>query len=261
MSINYQFTLALKALREVQTELGHKTTEKQEQTLFPGLNDVLDEIGILPSDQLPLGIASDGLPLLLNLRDPAPGPLLILADQGSGKTHFLQVLTRAAIRLLSAEKTHYAVLTEFPDEWQDFQSAPHSLGISSIYDDSTSELLYKLACQAETGKTNYSTLVLFDGFHAVPYLEAAEQENLLYLLQYGPQAGIWPVVSMNAPHALKMPEWLSYFHSRIFGRIAHAEIASELTPLPGAGLDTLFPGAQFCLRQKAHWLRFWLPGL
>jgi hypothetical protein len=262
MPINYQFTLALKALREVQAELGQEPVPGQ--TLFPGLADVLEEFDPLPPDALLFGIASDGLPLLLNMRDSSTGPLLILADRGSGKTAFLHFLAQAANRLLSPDKIRYTVLTEFPDEWRDFEGAAPCLGVTAAYEPVTGEVLYELACQAEAAQTGTrmpATLLLFDGLDSALHLDAAGQENLRYLLECGPQAGIWPIVGANAARAAKLPEWLALFRTRIYGRISHPDVAQELTPLPGAGLNTLFPGAQFCLRQKSHWLRFWLPSL
>jgi hypothetical protein len=262
MPRNYQFTLALQALREVQAELGQDPVPGQ--TLFPGLPDVLDELDPLPPDALLFGIAADGLPLMLNMRDARTGPLLVLADRGSGKTAFLQFLAHAANRLLSNNSVRYSVLTDFPDEWRDFESAPQCLGVIPAYEESASPLLYELACQAEaagTKPTGPAILLLFDGLDSALHMDMAGQENLHYLLECGPQAGLWPIVSANSARAAKMPEWLSHFRTRIYGRISHPDVAAELTPLPGAGLNTLFPGAQFCLRQKSHWLRFWLPSL
>jgi hypothetical protein len=262
MSKNYQLTLALKALREVQTELGRE--QAAGQALFPSLTDVLETLEAPHPDTLLFGVASDGLPLLLNLRDPRTGPLLILGDRGSGKTAFLQFLAHATNRLLPSEKVRYAVLTNFPDEWRDFESAGHCIDILPGYGDSTTQLLYELACQveaAETGPANPAVLLFFDGLDSVLQLDQAGQENLLYLLHYGPKAAVWPIVSVNAAQATKLQQWLTFFHTRIYGRIDQAHVAAELTPLPGAGLNTLFPGAQFCLRQKSHWLRFWMPSL
>lgn len=259
MPINYQFTMALKALREVQAELGQEPIPGQ--TLFPGLADVLDELKPLPPEALLFGIASDGLPLLLNMRDPSTGPLLILADRGSGKTAFLQFLAESTNRLLSAEKVHYTILTDFPDEWDKLEIGQHGIGIIPAYEPAAVEMLYELACQAEAGSPGPITLLLFDGLDASLHIDPIGQENLRYLLECGPQAGVWPIVTVNAGFAAKMPEWLSLFRTRIYGRIAHPDLADELTPLPGAGLNTLFPGTQFCLRLKSHWLRFWLPSL
>jgi hypothetical protein len=259
MPINYQLTLALKALREIQQENSQDPTPGR--TLFPGLADVLEQIGSIPPDALLFGIASDGLPLLLNLRDASPGPLLVLADQGSGKTLFLQVLARTVGHLLSPDRVRYAVLTDFPDEWDGFESEAHCLGVYPAYESDAIALLYDLACQAETGGSDVATLLLFDGLDSALHIDPLGQENLRYLLAYGPRACIWPMVSINAGRAAKLPDWLAFFRTRVYGRISHPGLAEELTPIPGAGLNTLFPSAQFCLRQKSHWLRFWLPSL
>lgn len=261
MDINYQFTLALKALREIEQEQRQGRPSSGGKTLFPNLADVLKQIGHVPPNALLFGIASDGLPLLLNLRNASPGPLLALADQGSGKTLFLQLLARAAARLLSPERVRYAVLTEFPDEWDGLQNEPHCLGIYPTYHSTAIDLLYNLACQAEAGASETSTILLCDGLDGILRVDPLGQENLRYLLENGPQAFVWPVVSLGAARAVELPDWMAFFRTRIYGRIADMEVADELTPIPGAGLNTLFPGAQFCMRQKSHWLRFWLPSL
>jgi len=259
MSNNYQFTLALKALREIQQE--EQREQSPGQTFFPDQKALIKQIGPIPPDALLFGIASDGLPLLLNLRNARPGPLLVLADRGSGKTLFLQLLARAAARLLAPDRVQYAVLTEFPGEWDGFQVGPHCLGIYPLHHDSAMDLLYQLACQAEAGRAETSIVLLVDGLDSTLKMDPTAQENLRYLLENGPQACIWPMVSINAARAVKLPDWLSLFRTRVYGRISNLGLADELTPLPGAGLGTLFPGTQFCLRQKSHWLRFRLPNL
>ncbi len=63
-----------------------------------------------------LGLAEDGLPVLLDLYDPAPGPLLVAGDGGSGKTAFLQSLARAT-GLQDPGDIQFGVVTPFPEEW------------------------------------------------------------------------------------------------------------------------------------------------
>jgi len=75
------FSLMLEAMAELQPEI-----EAAQQALRPGsgqakpmpvapsLADSLSELGPLPREALLLGLASDGLPVLLNLCDPHPGP-------------------------------------------------------------------------------------------------------------------------------------------------------------------------------------------
>ncbi len=255
---NTSFAQVLKVLREVQTELGQAPVSEK---IFPPLTDVLAQVGPIPRDALLLGMDGDGLPVLLSLRDPDSGPILLVSDRGCGKTIFLQVLARSVMQLFPAEEIGLVVLTRFPGEWQELESAPHLMGIFPVYEPVSLDLLYDLACRAETGTTDRSILLLFDGLDFASRMNPAGQDNLRYLLAYGPQAHIWPIVSVNALRTVKMPDWLSYFHTRIYGHIGHRELADELTPLPGAELDSLLPVAQFSIRKKSQWLKFWLPGL
>ena len=94
MSTTDQFLLALQAYQEVQAEL------RQEERLMPVAQETASaetsaaQAAALPEGSLLLGMAEDGLPVLLDLYDPAAGPLLVAGDGGSGKTVFLQSLAR-----------------------------------------------------------------------------------------------------------------------------------------------------------------------
>ena len=96
MPTNRQFSLALQALTELKTE--SNACSKPAVGMPPALSDVLAEIGPLPPEALFLGVASDHLPVLLNLYDPHPGPMLIAGDAGSGKTAFLQTIAHSVIQ-------------------------------------------------------------------------------------------------------------------------------------------------------------------
>ena len=72
---------------------------------LPPLNEVLAEFGPMPPEALFLGVASDGLPVLLNLHDPIPGPSLITGDAGTGKTGLLQTIAPRQRENASAGRT------------------------------------------------------------------------------------------------------------------------------------------------------------
>ncbi|MEO7838793.1 MAG: hypothetical protein ABIU06_05540, partial [Anaerolineales bacterium] len=75
---NRRFSLALEALAELKADESAPSPPVQPMPAAPTLSDVLAGIGPLPREALLLGVASDGLPVLLNLRDPLPGPILVL---------------------------------------------------------------------------------------------------------------------------------------------------------------------------------------
>ncbi len=252
-----QFAQVLKAFREVQAELGQ--AQAPDATVLPTLPDALARIGPIPPYSLLFGVATDGLPLLLDLRNPAPGPILVAGDRGSGKTSFLLGLIQAAIHLNPPETVRFAVLTDFPDEWANIPISSHFMGVWPAYAPSTPDMLFDLATWVDAGGDEQSTILLWDGLDAILHMDENTQDVFRYLLLHGSKARLWPIVTVNSFRGMKMPEWTEFFRTRIYGRIVDPEVAEDLTPIPGAGLHNLFAGAQFCLRENSRWLRFWLP--
>lgn len=77
----------MKARGKFETEESESdSAARQTPGAAPALRDVLAELGPLASEALFLGVASDNLPVLFNLDDLHPGPMLIAGDAGSGKT-------------------------------------------------------------------------------------------------------------------------------------------------------------------------------
>ncbi len=259
MSDSNLAALAIRAYRDVQIEMGMDPSNGQ--VLFPALSEALERISNLPDDSLLLGIAADGLPLLLQLRDSRPGPVLLLGEKGSGKTEFLQVLLHSPHGFSVSSATLFAVLTGHPSEFDDIPEAENFLGVWASYAAETADMLYQLACRVQYPMPSAPVLLLLDGLENVLQLDESAQENLAYILTYGPQSLVWPIVTLNSEMALKIPQWLAYFRTRIFGRITNPHTAETLTKHPGAALDSLFPGSQFCLRRNGKWLKFWLPNI
>jgi len=259
MSDLTQFSLALRAFQQVPT--GSIQVPAPQDRLLPNLPASLDGVGPLPENTLLFGIAGDGKPLLLSLSNPRPGPILVAAERGSGKTHFLKMLLLAAQRLVAPGEVQFVVITGVPDDFAHLQAPDHLLGVWPAYDVVSTDLLYQLACRVEAAKNQRPVLLLIDGLDAIFQLEASAQENLAYILAHGPDALVWPVVTANADLLINLPDWLACFRTRIYGRITNPGTIEALTSVPGAPLNSLLPGAQFCLREQSRWLKFWLPML
>src|SRR4026208_1485204 len=130
MPTNRQFSLTLQALTELKAETS--TPPSKPMPAAPALTDVLAEIGPRPGEALFLGIATDGLPVLLNLYDSHPGPILITGDAGSGKTAFLQTIAHSVAQTHSPNDIQFGVITNYPDEWERLESMPHRIGIFPV---------------------------------------------------------------------------------------------------------------------------------
>jgi hypothetical protein len=260
-----EFSLTLQALTELKTDTS--ALPSKPMPAAPALSEVLAEIGPLPAEALFLGVATDGLPVLLNLHDSHPGPLLIAGDAGSGKTAFLQTIAQAVAQTHNANDIQFGVITNYPEEWERMEPTQHRVGVFPVGHKSTQEFVGSLATWAHSNKnTHQSILLLVDDLESVASLDLETLQNFRWLLLRGPARRVWPIVTLNAARYGQILAWLQNFRTRIFGRVANGHVAEALSGDKASGLDQLEARIQFSLRENdqrsrpaENWLRFWLP--
>ncbi|RME89041.1 MAG: AAA family ATPase [Anaerolineae bacterium] len=254
------FTLTFQALEELASEI--RAAGVSPAPALPTLESVLAELDTLPPQAVFLGVATDGLPLLLNLTDPSPGPLLVLGDAGCGKTAFLQTIVHAITLTDTAQHVQFAVITNYPEEWEGYDALPNSNGIYATYHPDSEEFLTHLFEWTHGNRgTRQSVLLLLDDLESLTHTSQETRQHLRYLLLRGPTRHVWPIATMNARRSNLIAPWLEAFRTRIFGHVRNAVLAERLTGDRKANLSTLLAGVQFTLRQGIDWLRFWIPRL
>lgn len=270
MTTNRRFSLDLQPLTELNTKTpGSSDPIKQTAPAVPTLDSVLAQIGPIPTEALFLGMAPDGLPVLLNLHDPHPGPILIAGDAGCGKTAFLQTIAQSVARTHGPDDIQFGIVTNYPDEWESMEATSQRAGIFPVGHQSTHEFIHSLAAWAHSNKnTRQCILLLVDDLESVASLELEAVQDFRWLLLRGPARRVWPIVTMNAGRYGQVIAWLQNFRTRIFGHIANGRVAEALGADKTSGLNQLEAGNQFTLREtrvpralggEENWLRFWLP--
>ncbi|MBI2334165.1 MAG: hypothetical protein HYU84_18740 [Chloroflexi bacterium] len=254
--------LMLNALTEIMQEEKAKDASPQPTPVpvLPTLSQVLARLAPLPQQAIFLGMANDGLPVLLNLYDPVPGPILIAGDKSSGKTKLLQTIARAAEFLHSPDAVQYGVVTTTPEEWKSLYGSKSNAGIYQTSEENTGELLQSLVTWAHNNRgEGQSILLLIDDLDAIVKLDEQAQQNLRWLLLRGPSRRVWTFITLNANRAEAQKEWLEFFRTRLFGSVENSEHAILLTG--NSPLNHLSAGDEFAMREGDQLLKFWLPAI
>ena len=255
MNKNNIFAMALEALAELAPEI--HAARADVSPVLPTLADVLADGSSLPRGALFLGLADDGLPVLLNLHDPVPGPLLVCAD--SGKTALLQIVAKAIIEIHDPDDAQFGVISERPEDWEGFDQSEHCAGIFSI--ENAAEFILSLGAWAHENKSRQAVVLLMDGLASVDALDAEAKDALRWLLLRGPSRRVWPIVTLKPSDSRQLAPWLELFRTRIFGAIQNAWSVDALLGAAREEVEALIAGSQFLLREGRGWLRFWIPRL
>jgi hypothetical protein len=258
--INRQFSLALEALTELKAETKTLPLRSTPVPAAPDLDNVLAEIGPLPREALFLGVASDGLPVLLNLYDPLPGPILIAGDAGSGKTAFLQTIMESARRTHQPDAMQIGVIARHPDEWNKLLGSSLLTGIFSPGHNGAQDLILSLASFAHSnGNGRQTVLLLIDDLESATHMDFEAVQQLRWLLLRGAARRVWVFATLNAARYGEIVAWLPSFRTRLFGRVVEERIAGALGADKASGVDRLEARIQFSLRENGNWIQFWLP--
>ena len=258
MTETNRYALMLEAYAELKPEI-ELTPQLQPVPALPSLSEVLAEYGPMPNEALFLGVASDGLPVLLNLHDPIPGPLLIVGDPGSGKTALLQTIAHAVEKMHQPDELQFGVLTGHPDEWSGLKDIPNNVGIFPHYEKSSEDFILSLASWAHGNKTSsQSVLLLLDDLEAITKLDLDAIQNLRWLLLRGPARRVWPIITLSTQYVKEMTPWLESFRTRILGKVQNGQSIQRLDA-ESADLDSLMTASEFAMREGNDWLRFWIP--
>ena len=227
----------------------------------PSLEDVLYEIGPIPREALFMGCAEDGLPMLLNLHDPAPGPMLIVGDDDSEKTDLLRVFAQFVVSTHTPREIQFAVITDQVEEWPErLSDAPHCVGIFSSLGPDVKRVIHSTSTWiAEVRNPMQSILLLIDGFEDILHWDDATLIHLREVLANGPEERVWPIVTLTQPCHVEVKKWVEYFRLKIVSR----NLIDKAAKYTNENVcSTLSPKAPwFSMMEYGKWIHFWLPSL
>ena len=170
-----------------------------------------------PPNTILLGLAGDRLPVLLDLGKPAIGPILVVTEDRTDGTSFLQAVANTLGLTHRPGEIEYCTLTPHPWQWDQAGRSGFCGGIFSAGEQASEQLILALLAWMTKSHPARVVLVLIDDLEFVSSSMSLETRSGLHtLFSQGPMYGVWPLVSLGTHTLQQMDRWLDSFQTRIF---------------------------------------------
>lgn len=163
----------------------------------PTLEEVLEELGPLPSEAMLIGMADDFLPMLVDVHDSPPNILV-----WNGETSFLKVIAEFIMNRDPREEQEmeFVVFTNNTEEWEflarenNFKKGSPCIGVIPFWDDLANQVLLGLASWIHSGvKPNHHMVVLIEGVENIMKMDLDAKQNFNYIFLKGRDSRVFAV--------------------------------------------------------------------
>lgn len=156
----------------------------------PTLEEVLDVLGPMPYGSVFLGMADDGLPMMLDIHNIMGNSSNILI--WNGEVGFLKMVAEFIMNYQDKREIEFVVFTNNSEEWEFLAKETNSkknspcIGVIPFWSDLADQVLLALAGWIHSGiKPNHSVIVLIEGVDNILKMPLDARQNFHYILLKG----------------------------------------------------------------------------
>lgn len=233
------------------------------------LQDLLTKNPNLPSQSVILGICDDGLPIALDLNDPAPGSLLVMGDDRQDQLKMLHLVVSSVAGRNSARSIQFLVFSHQPDHWRSWIHESgfdrHCLGVIETNENMVSDWILQAADWTEQRRLGQRSgppvLLVIDSLSFLPGLPYDIRLNFDWMIKEGPPAQVWTLATISTELAASIgSRFLRPFGTRILGRTNSPDVYARLTNLDEQKSFQFTQPGRFLVQAGDQWIQFSLPG-
>lgn len=255
------------ALHTPEAETPYKIASHYSVETPPDLQSLIADIGPLPPYSIIIGGCDDRSHLFMDLTDPAPGSVLIVGDDRSGRSSLLTSILHSSVVLNSPRRVRYAMITPDLAGLEFLTDQPHCYKADVTDTEEAVSLVYELAEIADYRRNNQQTgsaiiLAIDDLACLLSAMDDEMVDQLRWLINVGPQVQIWTIATLDAQATADIdPDFLNQFGTRLIGSVATAEVVNILYGMEDQKPPEVIPGAQFSVLFNENWVKFWIPAV
>lgn len=204
------------------------------------LKEQIQNLSPLPAGTIYFGVAvDDGLPVLLNIKDPVAGSVLVYGDNPFAKTALLKTIAAGASFCFSAQDIQFVVITSSGLAWTGWGNLQHCGGVFTSNGQALEDAIEALYIWMHKSACRQSLLLLIDGIDTLQNLDWAACFRIQTILMRGPFFNIWPIVVAGSIDCLS-------FWNECFSRY--------IISLPAA-CPSIY-NSYYVLKEQSSWLKF-----
>jgi hypothetical protein len=189
---------------------------------------------------------------------------LISSDDQEANFNLIYSLLTAAYSVNTPEEINLHLISPYADELTHLHRQPH-FKISFTPDRPECEVVIDemvnlVRRRQSTNDIQPIHLLAIDGLDLLlDSISPSAQLWFNWLVEYGPQNGVWVIAGVEAP-SIKKAHYhiIDGFPSRVLGQVRFPRLARYLSGLSRGNLDDLVPGTQFLLRSGGDAIKLWM---
>lgn len=202
-------------------------TVTSDGSLYSRVQEYLRAFPRFPAYSVLMGVCEDGMPLMLDLENPAPGPILLIGKNIATMNAFIQASIYSIAELNTPNQVRYVQAIPNAGSWHHGHPMEYHMGTFDWASDEVESAIMELTGIAEgrrMGRNRGPAIYLaLDSLGYASTMNHIAQVNLRWLLRYGAQYRVWVVASYDANKDLHMDTWLPFFKTALIGNLERTE--------------------------------------
>ena len=221
----------LRIYREALTEMGGELmafnsdlAKGKAHRSIGNMKNVIGNIGPLPREAALMGVAADGLPVLLNVDDPEPQAILYISDDLRSASSAMKTIIRFYAekeynQSNAAYKARSAVVTPFVKDWDYlFRNNEEVFAVVPTYDTKADDLIYSASAYIHSNpKIPYPFFLFLDDLSEISHMDFDTRQSIRYLMLKGAVRHLWVVASMDTRDVVELENWVTGFRTIVMG--------------------------------------------